>query len=105
MVRLRELRRRKFMSQEDLAKAAGLAASTVTKIELGKASPRYQTARALAKALGVDPGEIEWPGIDDEAEQEADERAEAPGYLKVAEPRADWTVGSDASSKPASDGA
>ena len=60
MTTLREARLAKFISQEDLAKKSGVGRSTVATIE-GGTPPRLRTARLLAAALGVEPGEIDWP--------------------------------------------
>jgi len=62
MPSLRELREGKFLSQRDLAKAAGVSRFTISELEGGKVRPRRgRTIRKLAKALGVDPSEIEIP--------------------------------------------
>lgn len=58
---LRQARIGKLMSANELGRAAGVAASTVLKIEEG-AVPRLATIRKLASALGVDAVEIAWPG-------------------------------------------
>lgn len=51
--RLKELRLKKRLSQEALARAAGLSVGTVRQLEQTEAEPTWATARALAKALGV----------------------------------------------------
>lgn len=51
-------RRRAGLSQERLARKAGLALDTVHKIEHGDRSPRLVTILLLADALGVTPGEL-----------------------------------------------
>ena len=45
---LRERRRRRGLSQEDLAEAAGVDAKTLRALEQGKREPRYGTLRAIA---------------------------------------------------------
>jgi transcriptional regulator with XRE-family HTH domain len=50
--RLRELRRRRGLTQEGLAEAAGLSVQCVKKIEQG-GTARMETYRQIAKALGV----------------------------------------------------
>ena len=63
MASLRELREQRFLSQEDLARKARVARSTVSEIEGGRARPRrWRTIRRLAKALGVEPSAIDLPG-------------------------------------------
>ena len=53
--RLRELRDEKFLSQRELAKAAGLSPTTVFKLEANQAEPHPRTIRKLAQALDIDP--------------------------------------------------
>ena len=57
--RLKELRQRASMSQEDVARAAGVSLSAITKIEGNKVEPSWPTVRAIAKALGVSVAEFE----------------------------------------------
>ena len=51
--KLKALRQAKEMSQEALARAAGISTSAVTKIEQNRVDPGWQTVLALADALGV----------------------------------------------------
>jgi transcriptional regulator with XRE-family HTH domain len=52
--RLKELRAKKRMTQEALARAAGLSLSAVVQLEAGRVpDPRVGTLRKIAKALGV----------------------------------------------------
>ncbi len=60
MYTLKELRKKSFLTQEELAKKANISRYTVTRIESGKAKPSISSARALAKALKVKPGEIDY---------------------------------------------
>jgi transcriptional regulator with XRE-family HTH domain len=50
-----EIRQERGMSRRDLAMRAGLAPSTVEKVERGAASVQLSTARGIGAALGVDP--------------------------------------------------
>jgi transcriptional regulator with XRE-family HTH domain len=52
--RLREAREAVFLSQRELAEAAGLTQSTVSRLELGRQSAQAATVRKLATALGID---------------------------------------------------
>jgi len=57
--RLRGLRERAGLSQERLAARAGVAVSTVRKIETGAvAEPGYFTIMSLLAALGASPEEL-----------------------------------------------
>lgn len=51
---IKKFREAKKMSQASLAKASGLAQSTVCYIETGHKNPSIKTAVKLADALGVD---------------------------------------------------
>jgi transcriptional regulator with XRE-family HTH domain len=51
---LRELRRRKGLSQKDLAGKSGVGQDTISGIEAGRHEPRPSTLRKLADALGVE---------------------------------------------------
>jgi transcriptional regulator with XRE-family HTH domain len=56
--RLRELRDKASLSQEELAERAGVSRTTIAELELGKRKPQPKTRRKLAKALGVAPHEL-----------------------------------------------
>jgi transcriptional regulator with XRE-family HTH domain len=56
--RLKALRIRRALTQEDLAQRAGLSKNAVNRLEVDKAEPRMSTLRKLAKALDVDPAEL-----------------------------------------------
>ncbi|MFA7019726.1 MAG: helix-turn-helix transcriptional regulator [Sphaerochaetaceae bacterium] len=59
---LQEWRDSKVLSQRELALAAGVSPATINRIETGKVKTKImpKTKRAISKALGVDPSEIEW---------------------------------------------
>ena len=59
--RLRQLRKRSLMTQEQLAERSGIAVSTVIRIERNQVEPQGSTIRKLAEALGVDPYELVKP--------------------------------------------
>lgn len=63
--RLREWRRRRLMTQRDLAQASGVAQVTIARIELGEAEPRFTTLRKLAQALNIQPEELMSEGASD----------------------------------------
>lgn len=56
---IRELRDRALMSRADLAREVGVVESTVYRWEVGEAVPIRRHARAMAKALGIRPEELE----------------------------------------------
>jgi DNA-binding XRE family transcriptional regulator len=60
MPTIKELRKDHFLSQLNLADKAKLTRTTVNRLELGKHKPNSKTVRALAKALGVKPEDIEF---------------------------------------------
>jgi len=60
MPSLKELRERQFLTQGKLAQKAGLGRDTVNQIEGGKQKPYLRTIRKLAKALRVQPGDIDF---------------------------------------------
>jgi DNA-binding XRE family transcriptional regulator len=61
LTRLRAVRERKALTQDELATLAGVSRQTVVKIE-GGLEPRLPTVRKLAKALGVEPRDLMAPG-------------------------------------------
>jgi transcriptional regulator with XRE-family HTH domain len=68
--RLRLYRDRKALSQEDLAKASGVARATIARIEAGQEA-RAMTARKLALALEVLPADLMAPMEIDERKRAA----------------------------------
>src|SRR5205807_5638137 len=58
---LRRFRVERFLSQRELARQAGLHAITVVRLEAGATAPSTRTVRALAAALGIEPGELTSP--------------------------------------------
>ncbi len=53
-VRLKELRTKAGLTQQELAEKAGLHTMSVTKLELQSREPSWKTVEALATALGVE---------------------------------------------------
>ena len=53
--RLRDIRKRRVLSQEDLAARAGVPVVTISRLENNHTEPRPQTIRRLAAALDVEP--------------------------------------------------
>jgi transcriptional regulator with XRE-family HTH domain len=55
---VRKRRVGKFMTQEELARAAGISLRQLVRIESNEVEPRFSTIRKLAGALGVEPSEL-----------------------------------------------
>jgi transcriptional regulator with XRE-family HTH domain len=51
-------RRRRGLTQEDLAEAAGLSVDMISKIEVGATGARFPFIERLAEAVQVDPAEL-----------------------------------------------
>ena len=64
MARLRELRRRRVLTLEELAQKAGVGRNTVWRLEHGLMGAQPRTIRKLAKALDVEPEELVKTGDD-----------------------------------------
>ena len=56
--RVRRLRNSAGLSQDALARAAGIGRVTLVQLEKGEHTPRYRTLSAVAKVLGVDVSEL-----------------------------------------------
>ena len=57
-LRLKEMRNRAQLTQEELSYKSGLTLSQIARIETGRLNSTICTVVILAKALDVDPGEI-----------------------------------------------
>ena len=64
MARLRELRRRKVLTLEELAQKAGVGRNTIWRLEHGVMGAQPRTIRKLAKALNVEPEQLVKAGDD-----------------------------------------
>jgi transcriptional regulator with XRE-family HTH domain len=56
--RLKDLRIRVALTQEELAAKAGIGKNTVNRVERNLTEPHMSTLRKLAQALGVEPHEL-----------------------------------------------
>jgi transcriptional regulator with XRE-family HTH domain len=56
--KLKEIRTRRFLTQEELAERAGVSPATIVRVERNQAEPHISTMRKLARALDVDPTEL-----------------------------------------------
>lgn len=63
---VKELRKREALSQDELARKAGLSLRTVQRVENGETIPTAETLKRLASVLGVAPNEL----IEFESEKE-----------------------------------
>jgi transcriptional regulator with XRE-family HTH domain len=52
---VKRARERALLTQEELAEAAGIGTTTLSRIENNRAEPHFGTIRKIAKALDVDP--------------------------------------------------
>jgi transcriptional regulator with XRE-family HTH domain len=64
MEKLRELRRRRVLTLEELAEKADVGRNTVWRLEHGVMGAQPRTIRKLAKALGVEAEELVKGGDD-----------------------------------------
>ena len=58
LTRLKDVRQRKALTQQQLAEKAGVNRVTIARIEGGKDEPFPTTVRKVADALGVEPEEL-----------------------------------------------
>jgi transcriptional regulator with XRE-family HTH domain len=56
--RLRDLRKRRLLTQEQLANRSGVGIATIVRVERNQVEPRGSTIRKLAEALDVEPEEL-----------------------------------------------
>ncbi len=56
--KLRQLREKRALRQEDLAELAGIGKNTVNRIEKNRTEPHMTTIRKLADALGTEPYQL-----------------------------------------------
>jgi transcriptional regulator with XRE-family HTH domain len=56
--KLKELRRRRVLTMEELAEKAGVGRNTVWRLEHGIMGAQPRTIRKLATALGVEPEDL-----------------------------------------------
>jgi transcriptional regulator with XRE-family HTH domain len=74
-VNLRRTRLARFLSQAELARRSGVHALTVTRLESGRTAPSTRTVRALARELGIAPGELATPDEVAEADHRSRQRS------------------------------
>ena len=64
--KVKELRKRKGFSQEELTENSGLSLRTIQRIENGETEPTGETLKRISNALNVSPEElIDWTVIED----------------------------------------
>ena len=56
--KLREIRKRALLTQQQLADKSGVGVTTIIRIERNQVEPQARTIRKLAEALGVEPHEL-----------------------------------------------
>lgn len=85
--RLRRIRESRFMTQAELADKSGVSRQTINRLEHGEIDARFKTMRQLAETLGVQPGALAGPVVDDAfvaaCEDLAWDRAQLAAWLGV----------------------
>jgi len=71
MLNLRELRKEKGFTQQELAETAGVSQSQIARYESGKRLPRPKIAQCIAAILGFSWTEFYEEAVDGEAETAA----------------------------------
>ena len=56
--KLREIRKRALLTQQQLADKSGVGVTTIIRVERNQVEPQARTIRKLAEALGVEPHEL-----------------------------------------------
>ncbi len=56
--KLKAVRTRRLLTQDELAERAGVSQSTIANIERDNAEPQFRTIRKLAKALDIEPTKL-----------------------------------------------
>lgn len=56
--KLRELRKRALLTQEELSSKSGVGVATIIRIERDQVEPHGRTIRKLADGLGVEPADL-----------------------------------------------
>jgi transcriptional regulator with XRE-family HTH domain len=59
---LSELRRKKLLTQQELADRLGVSRGAIAKWEAGQAVPYFKHQRAMAEIFGVEAEQIEYKG-------------------------------------------
>jgi transcriptional regulator with XRE-family HTH domain len=85
LTRLKDVRQRKALTQQQLAERAGVNRVTIARIEGGKDEPFPTTVRKVADALGVEPEELLEPVARSSGGGSA--RGQGPGVLAALDER------------------
>ena len=85
LVRLKGVRERRALTQQQLAEKAGVNRVTIARLERGKDQPFPTTVRKLADALRVDPADLMAPPHDSDGER-APAASAQPGLDPAARP-------------------
>ncbi|WP_354505282.1 helix-turn-helix transcriptional regulator [Limibacillus sp. MBR-115] len=84
--RIRETRKTRGLTQEELAERIDKAASTISEFERGNIMPHLSTLYAMAAALNVEPGDL-LPALTDDDPERAKAIASALAILRNLEGR------------------
>jgi transcriptional regulator with XRE-family HTH domain len=90
---VRHYRKLAEMTQQELARRAGLAPTSIVRLESGEVrAPRITTLHKLARALNINPAELVW--FVSEINPPTAARVEASGpFSAVFERAGDWWIG------------
>jgi transcriptional regulator with XRE-family HTH domain len=61
---LRDARKKRGMTQDDLAAASGVDQTMISSVEIGRRSPSDDVKTRLAKALGIAPSKLRFATLD-----------------------------------------
>ena len=86
-------RRRKGLTQEGLAEAAGISIDMISKIEIGATGARFPSIERLAGALQVDPAELFSPNIPSGALQRGEYLALSIKLAELSPADLQWVAG------------
>jgi transcriptional regulator with XRE-family HTH domain len=78
LTRLKDIRQRKALTQQQLADRAGVNRVTIARIEGGKDEPFPTTVRKVADALGVEPEDLLGPAAEPVANRPSNEPVAVP---------------------------
>jgi len=67
-MRIKDMRKRKGMTQQELAELSGVSRNVIANLETGRNKPTYETAQAIASVLGC-----KWYKVFDEQKETSEQ--------------------------------